>query len=76
MGCVIAEVRVCAETYRIMRAPEPIIDDDGDRWRSEIDHEQRIIWIDPAADAPSLPRVVGAAVAQAWFERTHVPLVT
>ncbi len=65
-------VRVFHEKYRVVNHPGPLRSEVGDRFRYKIDHDQRVIWVDPDVPLMDRPMLYARAVAQAWVERRRV----
>lgn len=61
-------VFVLANRYLVMDAPDPLVEQ-GRQHAALVDHEQRVIWIDPGVSPAAHESVVLRAVSKAWRER-------
>lgn len=76
MGSRQLRVRVVDKVYSIVTAADPVVGNDGLRYRSQVDHEQATIWLDPAVPRWDRERVIVHSVALAWSQRLElVPVV-
>lgn len=63
-------IDVAGDSFKVIKCPEPVRGADGLHYRSLVDFEQRVIWIDPSIAADDLPRVCACAISLAWKHRS------
>jgi hypothetical protein len=64
------------DRWHVIDSPEPLYDDEGDRCKAQVDHEQSTIWIDPDVPPADRPQALLSAVCFAVNQRFRpVPIV-
>lgn len=66
-------VQVGHEQYRVVQCPDPITCGQGLRYHSEIDHDQKVIWIDPGLPLDMAPKTIASVVSAVWAEWAEIP---
>lgn len=65
-------IPVMEDEYSIQEAPHPLCDEVGDECAFQIDHDDRVIWIDAGLGHDDQVRVIPLAVSHCWQERLSV----
>lgn len=59
-------VFILCKEYMVIDSPDPLVGDRGERLDATVDHEERVIWINPRLPSQRRTSVVAQAVSEAW----------